>query len=97
MHTQLFVRSVIAHEVDLRLWQLVAIALVDPALNGLRDVGTFEAVEMVVAARIVAVGGEETAHVAAFESHAEIVGRAVDGRRQTVDFYFMVRFRHGAK
>ena len=79
------------------LWQLVAIALVDPALNGLRDVGTFEAIEMVVAARIVAVGSEETAHVAAFESHAEIVGRAVDWRGQAVDFYFMVRFKCGAK
>ena len=81
----------------MRLWQLVAIALVDPSLNGLRDVGTFESVEMVIAARIVAVGSEETAHVAAFKSHAEIVGRAVDRCGQTVDFYFMVRFKCSAK
>ena len=81
----------------MRLWQFVAIALVDPSLNGLRDVWTFEAVEMVVAARIIAVGSEEAAHVAAFESHTEIVGRAVDWRGQAIDFYFMVRFKRGAK
>ena len=72
-HAQFLVCSVVAHEIDYRRRQFVAIHFVNPSLDGLHNLGVFEAVDMVPSASVASVRREEPPVVRSFEGDAEVV------------------------
>ena len=78
-HRDLLVRAVVADTVDLRLRQFIAVDLIDPAFDGLLYLGVDEGIEMIPAAHVAAIAGEEAAVVYPLEGHAEVVTLRVEG------------------
>ena len=81
-YAQLLVGTIVTHHIDKSLWQFVSIFFIDPSLDGMNNLGTFERHDMIPSAGITSVGAEESSVVESFKGHAEVVSATVHGNLQ---------------
>ena len=81
-HAEFIIRPVVANHIDLGFRKFITILLINPALNTLYYLRTFESVNLVPSAAVGPIGSEKAFVVHALESHSEIIAVGVNRIRQ---------------
>ena len=76
-HTQLQIRTIIAHHIHQSFGQFITILLIHPSLHGLQYLGTFEGHDMVPSSCISSAGTEIAPVMESLKGHSEVVPVAV--------------------